>query len=98
MAYVRCDCIRYEHIEDVLINVREGQWFGWGNGEKIYDNLVVYGTHDTPTQEWLEAELSRSQAKWDVDQISKQERLDSVKSKLEALGLTTEEVQEAFGL
>jgi hypothetical protein len=32
------------------------------------------------------------------EQVAKQERLDSVKSKLEALGLTTEEVQEAFGL
>ena len=33
-----------------------------------------------------------------AEQVAKQERLDSVKSKLEALGLTTEEVQEAFGL
>ena len=29
---------------------------------------------------------------------AKQVRLDSVKSKLEALGLTTEEVKDAFGL
>ena len=34
----------------------------------------------------------------DADAIAKQARLDSVKSKLEALGLTTEEVREAFGL
>ena len=34
----------------------------------------------------------------DADAIAKQNRLDSVKSKLEALGLTSEEVQEAFGL
>ena len=34
----------------------------------------------------------------EADAIAKQNRLDSVKSKLEALGLTTEEVQEAFGL
>lgn len=30
--------------------------------------------------------------------VARQEKLDSTKSKLEALGLTTEEVQEAFGL
>ena len=30
--------------------------------------------------------------------IARQEKLDSTKSKLEALGLTTEEVKEAFGL
>ena len=34
----------------------------------------------------------------EADAIAKQNRLDSAKSKLEALGLTTEEVQEAFGL
>jgi len=33
-----------------------------------------------------------------AEQIAKQAKLDSVKSKLENLGLTTEEVQEAFGL
>ena len=33
-----------------------------------------------------------------AEQIARQAKLDSVKSKLEALGLTTEEVQEAFGI
>ena len=33
-----------------------------------------------------------------AEQVARQEKLDSAKSKLEALGLTTEEVQEAFGL
>jgi len=31
-------------------------------------------------------------------EVARQAKLDSVKSKLEALGLTSEEVQEAFGL
>ena len=34
----------------------------------------------------------------EADAIAKQNRLDSVKTKLEALGLTTEEVKDAFGL
>jgi len=33
-----------------------------------------------------------------AEQVARQAKRDSVKSKLEALGLTTEEVQEAFGL
>jgi len=33
-----------------------------------------------------------------AEQVARQAKLDSVKSKLKALGLTTEEVQEAFGL
>ena len=34
----------------------------------------------------------------ETDAVAKQNRLDSVKTKLEALGLTTEEVKDAFGL
>ena len=90
--------IRPETIEDILVPMHGGPWFGFGGKEKTYTNLIIHTDDDKPTQEWLEAELSRLQTKWDVDQIAKQERLDSVKSKLEALGLTTEEVQEAFGL
>jgi len=33
-----------------------------------------------------------------AEQVARQAKLDSVKSKLEALGLTSEEVREAFGL
>jgi hypothetical protein len=87
-----------EHIEDVLVHLHSGQWFGWNNKDKVYANLVIHGDQEKPTEEWLEAELTRQQGAWDAEQTSKQERLDSVKSKLEALGLTSEEVQEAFGL
>ena len=88
-----------EHIEDVLVHLHSGQWFGWSDAHnKVYDNLVIYSSDDKPTQEWLEAELSRLQAKWDVEQVAKQERIASVKSKLEAMGLTTDEVKDAFGL
>ena len=87
-----------KHIEDILVDLHSGQWFGWNNKEKVYANLVIHGADDKPTQEWLEAELTRQQGAWDSEQTSKQERLDSVKSKLENLGLTTEEVQEAFGI
>ena len=89
-----------EHIEDVLIHLHSGQWFGWSDFyNKVYENLIIHhADKEKPTKEWLEAELSRLQARWDVDQIEKQERLASVKSKLEVLGLTTEEVKEAFGI
>ena len=89
-----------EHIEDVLVHLHSGQWFGWSDAKnKVYDNLVIHhADKEKPSQVWLEAELSRLQARWDADQIAKQERLASVKSKLEALCLTTEEVKDAFGL
>ena len=89
-----------EHIEDVLIHLHSGQWFGWSDFyNKVYENLIIHhADKEKPTKEWLEAELSSLQARCDVDQIEKQERLASVKSKLEVLGLTTEEVKEAFGI
>jgi hypothetical protein len=91
--------MKLKHIEDVLVHLHSGQWFGWSDSKnKVYDNLVIHSSDDKPTQEWLEAEVIRQQGAWDAEQTSKQERLASVKSKLEALGLTTEEVQEAFGL
>jgi hypothetical protein len=88
-----------EHIEDVLVHLHSGQWFGWSDFKnKVYANLVIHGDQEKPTEEWLNAELKSQQDVWDAEQISNQERLASVKSKLEVLGLTTEEVQEAFGL
>ena len=89
-----------ENIEDVLVHLHSGQWFGWSDSKnKVYDNLVIHhADKEKPTKEWLEAELTRQQAAWDAAQVAKQDRLASVKSKLEALGLTTEEVQDAFGI
>ena len=56
------------------------------------------GPDPQPTQEelevaWVEAQQVASEAA-----IEKSNRQDSVKAKLEALGLTTEEVKEAFGI
>jgi len=45
-----------------------------------------------------EAQAAIDMAASDAANAEKQERLTSVKAKLEALGLTTEEVKDAFGL
>ena len=56
----------------------------------------------TPEEEVArDAEEAQAVAAKDARELvkaAKQERLDSVRSKLEALGLTTEEVKDAFGL
>ena len=68
---------------------------------RLYDNSDGNGQQ----MEWLsdqphpsESEIAVGQAAWDAAQVAKQERLVSAKSKLEALGLTPEEVKEAFGI
>ena len=35
--------MRAKHIEDYLINLHEGQWFGWSDSKnKVYANLIIH--------------------------------------------------------
>jgi hypothetical protein len=56
------------------------------------------GPDPQPTQEELEVAWVEAQQVAEATATAKANKLASVKSKLEALGLTTEEVQEAFGI
>jgi len=59
-------------IEDVLVQMHSGQWFGWSDSKnKVYENLVVLGGQDKPTQEFLESELARLQAEQDSTQYQR---------------------------
>ena len=62
-----------EHIEDVLVHLHSGQWFGWSDSKnKVYDNLVIHhADKEKPTKEWLEAELTRQQDAYDNDYARK---------------------------
>jgi len=72
--------------------------YGLNKSNPPHEFIRWDGPDPQPTQEelevaWVEAQQVASEAA-----IEKSNRQDSVKAKLEALGLTTEEVQEAFGL
>ena len=60
----------YETIEDVLVTLHTGQWFGF-DGDKVYANLWVADGYDKPTEEELNTLLSTKQAEFD----SKKEEL-----------------------
>ena len=90
--------MRPETIVDILSQMRQGEWFGFNGKEHIYANLTILSDDEKPTEEWIESELKRRQDEWDADKSAKDSRLESVKTKLEALGLTTEEIKDAFGL
>ena len=62
-----------EHIEDVLVHLHSGQWFGWNNKDKVYANLVIHGDQEKPTEEWLNAELKNHQDAYDNDYARKRE-------------------------
>ena len=59
------------HIEDYLITVRAGQWFGWSDSKnKIYANLVVLDGGSKPTEKECTDGLAALQAAWDAENNS----------------------------
>ena len=57
-----------------------------------------YTAEEEAARDAEEAQAAIDATARNAAEAEKQERLASVKSKLEALGLTTEEVQDAFGI
>jgi len=69
---------RADHIEDYLVTVRTGQWFGWSDSKnKIYANLIVHDGGSKPTEKECTDGLSALQTAWDLEN-------DSYKSKRRA--------------
>ena len=89
-----------ETLEDYLIQLHSGQWFGWSDSKnKVYANLIIHDNQYTkPTEQECIDGLAQLQADYDQAIIDKEAKKQSAKSKLEALGLTTEEIKEAFGI
>ena len=60
---------RPNHIEDILIRLHRGQWFGF-NGDNVYANLKIYPvdgvTHDKPKKAALNKLLADAQEAWDA--------------------------------
>ena len=65
--------MRPSHIEDVLVSLHLGQWFGWSDSKnKVYENLVIHSDDERPTKEWLESELQRQQNAYDADDYKRE--------------------------
>jgi hypothetical protein len=63
--------MRPETIEDILVHVRTGTWFGFGGKEGTYANLIIHSGDEKPTEEWLNAELKSQQDAYDNDYARK---------------------------
>ena len=62
---------RADHIEDYLVTVRTGQWFGWTDSKnKIYANLIVHDGGAKPTELDCKNGLAALQAAWDLENDS----------------------------
>ena len=63
--------MRPTHIEDYLITVRTGQWFGWSDSSnKIYANLIVHDGGTKPTEKQCTNGLKALQDAWDLENDS----------------------------
>ena len=66
---------RANHIEDYLVTVRAGQWFGWSDSKnKVYSNLIVHDGGSKPSESDCTNGLKALQDAWDLEN-------DSYKSK-----------------
>ena len=57
-----------DHIEDYLVTVRTGQWFGWSDSSnKIYANLIVHDGGSKPTESEVNAGLAAMRDAWNEE-------------------------------
>tara|TARA_B100001769_G_C21732166_1_gene402193 strand:- start:117 stop:446 length:330 start_codon:yes stop_codon:yes gene_type:complete len=62
---------RPNHIEDYLITVRTGGWFGFSDPtNKIYANLIVHDGGSKPTESDCTNGLAALQTAWDLENNS----------------------------
>ena len=68
---------RADHIEDYLITVRTGQWFGWSDSKnKIYANLIVHDGGTKPTEQECVDGLKALQDAFDATKYQRSRKLE----------------------
>ena len=91
--------MRPENIEDYLVKLHTGQWFGWkknwtGSHRESYENIIV---HDSSITKPTEAEVNaKIQELKDAEQTAIDKKA-SGKQKLKDLGLDDAEIKALMG-
>ena len=62
---------RPNHIEDYLISLHTGQWFGWSDSKnKVYANLIIHDSSKTkPTEQECTDGLAQLQNDYDWQEV-----------------------------
>jgi len=60
--------LRANHIEDYLVQLHTGQWFGWSDAKnKVYANLIIHDdSKDKPTEQECTDGLATLQSDFDA--------------------------------
>ena len=80
---------RPNHIEDYLVSLHTGQWFGWSDSKnKVHANLIIHDDSKTkPTEQECIDGLAQLQTDFDTAKTNAQTKKTSGKQKLKDLGL-----------
>jgi hypothetical protein len=64
---------KYTHIEDALVQLHSGGWFGWSDSKnKVYANLVIHNSdYDKPTEKSLTDALAKQQSDFDAQEYAR---------------------------
>jgi len=86
---------RPNHIEDYLVSLHTGQWFGWSNPKnKVYANLIIHDdSKSKPSESDCTTGLATMQSDYDTAKTNATTKKASGKAKLKALGLDDEEIK-----
>jgi len=90
---------RPNHIEDYLVQLHSGQWFGWSDSKnKVYANLIILDdTKSKPSESDCTSGLATMQSDFDTAQTIATNKKASGKQKLKDLGLDDDEIQVLIG-
>ena len=94
---------RPNHIEDYLVKLHTGQWFGFKNlngndANKTYANLIIHDNSKTkPTEQECIDGLAQLQSDYDTAQTNAEIKKASGKQKLKDLGLDDAEIKALIG-
>ena len=82
------------HIEDYLVSLHIGQWFGWSDSKnKIYANLIIHDdSKSKPSESDCTSGLATMQSDFDTAKTNAANNKISATNKLKALGLTDAEI------
>ena len=92
---------RPKHIEDYLVTVKTGQWFGWAKGaepRKVYANLIIHDGSEKPTEQECTDGLAALQTEFDDAKTKQETDKTNANQKLKDLGLTDDEIKAIKGI
>ena len=91
---------RPTHIEDYLVSLHTGQWFGWSDSKnKVYANLIIHDdSKDKPSESDCTNGLATLQSNFDTAETNATNKKASGKAKLKELGLDDDEIKALIGV